>query len=54
MSSNIPYQRYIDNGWFETTETVKRTPYGDKLYMVTLVTPRGQVGIVEMMRSEVQ
>ena len=52
MSGNAPYQKYIDNGWFKTTETVKRTPYGDKLYMVTLVTPRGQVGIVEMMRGE--
>lgn len=52
MKDNTPYQKYIDNNWFAVTETTKDTPYGVKLFTVTLVKPRGQVGIVEMVRSE--
>lgn len=51
MKNNSPYQRYIDNGWFSTTETVKKTPYRDILCVVTLVKPRGQIGIVEMVKE---
>lgn len=52
MKDNSPYQKYVDNGWFTTTETVKKTPYRDILCVVTLVKPRGQVGIVEMVKEK--
>lgn len=52
MKDNSPYQRYVDNGWFTTTETVKKTAYRDILCVVTLVKPRGQVGIVEMVKEK--
>lgn len=37
--SNIPYQRYIDSGYFSTCEVMK---YG-KPYIVTLITGKGQL-----------
>lgn len=42
MSNNIPYQKYVNNEWFEVVETVK---FG-KLCVTTLVLPKGQIGIV--------
>ena len=52
MRDNTPYQRYLENKWFEVVEGVKRTAYGDKVWTKTLVTGKGQVGIIEMLRKE--
>lgn len=52
MKDNSPYQRYIENDWFDVTEVVKKTPYKDILCLVTLVKPRGQIGIVEMVKEK--
>lgn len=52
MQNNEPYQRYIENKWFKTIETIKQTSYGTKLFVKTLVLGKGQVGIIEMLRKE--
>ena len=52
MSSNIPYQRYIDNDWFRVIETTKENAYGVKCFSKTLITGKGQVRILEKLRKE--
>ena len=52
MDNNLPYQKYIDQKWFTVVETTKKTAYGDKTFRLTVVTGRGQIKIVEMIRSE--
>ena len=52
MSNNLPYQTYIDRGYFEVVEVVKNTPYGDKIFTKTLVTGKGQIWIVEKLKDE--
>ena len=46
MDNNIPYQSYIDRGYFYIKENTFNTPYGQKLNKTTLVTPKGQIWIV--------
>lgn len=50
--NNEPYQKYVDNGWFNVEEITKNTPYGDKLFVKTMVTGKGQIKIVELVRSK--
>ena len=38
MSNNLPYQRYMEGGYFKVVETIKHTAYGDKLFSKCLVT----------------
>lgn len=52
MKNNVPYQRYINNGYFEVKESVFETPYGTKTTTVTYVTGRGQIFITEKLRKE--
>ena len=52
MSNNLPYQKYIDQKWFTVVETTKKTAYGDKIFSKVLVCGKGQIKIVEMIRSE--
>ena len=52
MKDNTPYQRYIDNKVFEFIEYTYKTPYGQKIGHKTLVTPKGQVYLVEKLRKE--
>ena len=51
MTNNNPYQKYIELKWFETIETVKSTPYGDKIFIKTLVTGLGQIKIIERLKE---
>ncbi len=44
---NIPYQKYIDQGYFKCTEKV--TPVGIKL--VPLVTPKGQIWLQKQLSN---
>lgn len=50
MSDNVPYQKFIDNGYFQVIESCYNTPYGEKLYVKTLVTGRGQIAIIERLK----
>lgn len=52
MKNNMPYQRYIDSGYFQVKESVYETPYGTKTQQTTLVTGKGQIYITEKLRRE--
>ena len=52
MTNNNPYQKYVELKWFETIETVKSTPYGDKIFIKTLVTGLGQIKIIERLKEK--
>lgn len=43
MKSNVPYQQYIDRGYFEVKEVVKENNYGNKVFPTTYVTGKGQL-----------
>lgn len=43
MKSNVPYQQYIDRGYFEVKETVRENNYGNKVFPITYVTGKGQL-----------
>lgn len=52
MNGNIPYQKYLNLGFFEVVETTKKTAYGPKIFLKTLITGKGQVNLVEKLRDE--
>lgn len=52
MSNNIPYQRYIEGGYFQVKESTYETPYGTKTQQTTYVTVKGQIYITEKLRKE--
>ena len=52
MSDNTPYQKYINNDYFDVIEVVKRTAYGTNIYPKTLVTGKGQIALVERLRED--
>ena len=52
MSNNIPYQRYIEGGYFQVKESTYETPYGTKTLQTTYVTGKGQIYITEKLRKE--
>nr|DAN00777.1 MAG TPA: KilAC domain protein [Caudoviricetes sp.] len=54
MKSNIPYQSYIDKGYFEVKEAVKETDYGDKVFPTTYVTGKGQLFLCRKVQSVLQ
>ena len=49
---NLPYQQYIDRGYFEVIEVPRDTPYGVISFQQTRVTGIGQIYIVEKLRKE--
>lgn len=51
MKDNVPYQDFIDNGFFLVHEGVFKRNDVERLYTVTLVTPKGQVWIASKIRS---
>ncbi len=52
MKGNIPYQKYIDCGYFEVIEQSYKTPYGDNVTTKTLLTGKGQIYFVETLRKK--
>lgn len=52
MSNNNPYQRFVDQGFFQLKEVTKSTPYGDKIFLKTLVTGKGQIYIIQKLKDE--
>ena len=51
MKNNIPYQQYIDNGYFKVIEQPYKTPYGNKINVKTLINPIGQIRLIEKLRK---
>ncbi len=52
MRNNVPYQKYIDEGYFKVKESFYETPYGTKSCVTTFVTGKGQIYITEKLRKE--
>lgn len=52
MKNNMPYQRYIESGYFQVKESTYETPYGTKTQQTTYVTGKGQIYITEKLRKE--
>lgn len=52
MKDNKPYQKYIDNGYFEIIEYSYNIPYGSKFGIKTLITGIGQIKIIEKLRNK--
>lgn len=45
MENNIPYQQYINSGYFEVKESVYKTSQGVRTQQTTYVTGKGQIFI---------
>lgn len=52
MKNNMPYQRYIEGGYFQVKESTYETAYGTKTQQTTYVTGKGQIYITEKLRKE--
>ena len=52
LANNLPYQEYIDRGYFCVREKVFRLPDGCKTYRQTLVTGKGQEFIIRRLGEE--
>lgn len=52
MGGNIPYQEYIDNGYFRVKESVYETNGQTKTYQQTFVTGKGQQYILSRLIRE--
>lgn len=52
MNNNTPYQKYMDNKYFDIIETTKDTAYGTKIFAKTLITGKGQIALIERLRKE--
>ena len=52
-SENIPYANYMNREWFEVVESVYILAYSDKAKITkkTLVRPKGQMGIIRMLKK---
>ena len=46
MENNLPYQQYIDRGYFEVVEVPKKTVYKDMLFSKTVITGKGQIWLM--------
>lgn len=53
MRDNMPYQKYIDSGYFDVIEQTYKTPYGSKVSLKTLVTGKGQIYFTEKLRNKI-
>ena len=51
MSNNLPYQAFIDCGYFAVKESVFETPTMTKTYQQTFVTGKGQLFIIGLLRK---
>jgi len=52
MSDNLPYQKYIDRGYFAVKESVFETGSMTKTYQQTFVTGKGQAYIIGRLKKE--
>lgn len=51
MENNLPYQKYIDNNFFEVVEKTYHTIFGDRVYFQTYIKGKGQIAIVNKLRK---
>lgn len=51
MRNNQPYQRYVDQGWFALRESSITTVKGDMIRKTTLITGKGQMALLELLRE---
>lgn len=49
---NNPKQKYIDQGWFDTSTTIVSRTVGDVESLTTLITGKGQVKLAEILLNE--
>ena len=47
----VPYQKYIDRGYFEVVTVTQDTPNGTKVYTQTKVTAEGLVWLAKKLNS---
>lgn len=52
MSDNLPYQKFIDRGYFAVKESVFETGSMTKTYQQTFVTGKGQAFIIGRLKKE--
>ena len=52
MSDNLPYQKYIDRGYFAVKESIFETGSMTKTYQQTFVTGKGQAFIIGRLKKE--
>ena len=52
MMDNIPYQEYIESGYFRVKESVYECKRGKKTYQQTFVTGKGQQFILLKLMDE--
>lgn len=50
--NRVPYQSFIDRGYFQVVEVEKNTIYGTKIFPKTVITGKGQIWITEKLRTE--
>lgn len=51
MDNNVPYQRYLNAGWFKVIELTYNTGSGQYTNSKTLVTGKGQVALINYIRK---
>lgn len=51
MANNLPYQQFIDRGYFAVKESVFEVDGMKKTYQQTLVTGKGQVFIIGLLKK---
>lgn len=51
MSNNVPYQKYIDNDWFEVVEVPVSVGGVKNIKLKTLVKPKGQMAILKKLKQ---
>ena len=51
MTDNLPYQKYIDRGYFKVKESVFKTSAMTKAYRQTYVTGKGQLFVIGLLKK---
>ena len=51
MTDNLPYQKYIDRGYFKVKESVFKTSAMTKTYRQTYVTGKGQLFVIGLLKK---
>lgn len=51
MANNLPYQRYIDRGYFAVKESVFEVDSMKKTYQQTFVTGKGQLFVISLLKK---
>jgi anti-repressor protein len=52
MPSTVPYQKWINSGYFKVTQIQQQTSKGLKTFPVALITPKGQLWLAKRHKRE--